>query len=239
MIKPTFLVHATDILAAQNSTFSWSKIVKYFVAKSIEYNVDIPYTDTNISTYELPNKRTGALKNLQAFNPEQQFEILEELCNTYEGVEGVAELKIKLVTQYATLRSKSALNISAEQVNEAKGLLTKYPSAEKLYNSALEKIKNGIYDRNALDDLRLSLEEVLKKVLGNTKSLENQRPALSEFFKTKDLSPQIANLLWTTIDSYSKYQNENVKHNDNVKKTDLDVILDYTTACIKQLILHS
>jgi uncharacterized tellurite resistance protein B-like protein len=117
-------------------------------------------------------------------------------------------------------------------------LLGKFPDSEVQYLSALEKIRQGIYERNSLDDLRLSLELLLKGILQNGKSSENQRPAITEFLKNKGVSPQIANLLWTLIDYYSKYQNEHVKHNDKVNPSDINFILDLTTSFIKQLLTH-
>jgi len=238
MIKTAFLTHASDILASQYSTLSWSKIVRYFVAKSVDFNVDIPYSDPNFPGTELPNKRTGFLENLRQFSAEQQFEIINELCDEYSAVDSVIDLKQKLISQYGDLRNTSPLDSSAGLIKETKGLLAEFPNVEAPYNSALEKIGQGIYERNSLDDLRLSLELLLKRLLENEKSLENQRPAITEFLKNKGVSPQIANLLWSLIDYYSKYQNEHVKHNDKVKATDVNFILDLTTSFMKQLLTH-
>jgi hypothetical protein len=44
-----------------------------------------------------------------------------------------------------------------------------------------------VFLRNVLDDMRLSLELLLKAVLGNDKSLENQIPQLGGFIKEKGL----------------------------------------------------
>lgn len=237
MIKASFLQYASDILASTNSTLSWGRIVKYFNAKSVDYDVDVPHTSLTFPTI-IPNKRTGFYENLISFKPEQQFEILEELCESYVDVEGVPELRNKLFAAYGAHGGNTAVAASVELVKETKGLLAGFPDAEKQYNSGLEKVKSGVYERNALDDFRLSLELLLKAILNSNKSLENQRPAISEFFKNKNVSPQIANMLWTLIDQYSKYQNEHVKHNDKINPKEVNVILDLTTTFIKHLLQH-
>ncbi len=238
MIKASFLQYASDILASTNSTLSWGKLVKYFNAQSVDFNVDIPYTSLTFPSSGLANKRTGFYENLVRFSPEQQFEILEELCDIYSDVEGVAELKTKLFSVYGQLRQNGAVAASAELVEETKTLLKDFPDADKQYNTGLEKIKKGIYERNALDDLRLSLELLLKAVLNNSKSLENQRASIGDFFKVKNVSPQIANMLWTLIDQYSKYQNDHVKHNDKINPKEINIILDLTTTFMKHLLQH-
>lgn len=237
MIKASFLQYASDILASTNSTLSWGRIVKYFNAKSVDYDVDVPHTSLTFPT-TIPNKRTGFYENLIRFKPEQQFEILEELCESYVDVEGVPELRNKLLAAYGGHGRNTAVAASVELVKETKGLLAGFSDAEKQYNSGLEKVKSGVYERNALDDFRLSLELLLKAILNSNKSLENQRPAISEFFKNKNVSPQIANMLWTLIDQYSKYQNEHVKHNDKINPKEVNVILDLTTTFIKHLLQH-
>ncbi|PWS28699.1 hypothetical protein DHW03_02305 [Pedobacter yonginense] len=238
MIKASFLQYASDILASTNSTLSWGKLVKYFNAKSVDYNVDIPHTSLTFPSTGLANKRTGFYENLVHFTPEQQFEILEELCDIYNEVAEVTELKGKLYAMYGGVKQNTAIAASAELVAETQSLLKDFPDADKQYNSGLDKITKGIYERNALDDLRLSLELLLKGVLNNSKSLENQRASIGEFFKVKNISPQIANMLWTLIDQYSKYQNEHVKHNDKINPKEINVILDLTTTFMKHLLQH-
>ena len=52
--------------------------------------------------------------------------------------------------------------------------LEDYGNALKEYNLALEKFEKGIYQRNILNDVRLSFELLVKSLLNNEKSLENQ-----------------------------------------------------------------
>jgi|GEM_PF-1901226 len=160
------------------------------------------------------------------------LEISEHVANVYPHIDFFELMKV------VDYRTKSTFWIGSAKFayKTSTGLLHKFPDAEKLYNSGLEKIEKGIYERNALDDLRLSLELLLRHVLGNGKSLENQRAAITEFFKNKQVSQQLANMFWTLIDQYSKYQNNAVKHNDKIQPKEVNIILDLTNGFIKHLV---
>lgn len=119
--------------------------------------------------------------------------------------------------------------------HETQVALVNYPSALSLFNKALQKRNDESLSRNCLDDLRLCLEIFLKEKLKNKKSLENQVAALGQYLKTKGENNQVTELLHKVLDFYSKFQNENVKHNDNVKKRDVNFILKLTSSLIEHL----
>lgn len=106
----------------------------------------------------------------------------------------------------------------------------------ELYNQALAKHAASIFKRNALDDLRLSLELLLKRVLGNDKSLENQMPEVGRLIKERGGSPELGNMFVKLLDYYSKYQNSYVKHDSGVNPGEMDFIFEITSAFMKQLV---
>ncbi len=112
---------------------------------------------------------------------------------------------------------------------------SKYPRSAKLYQRAMDKIKIGNLDRNCLDDIRLSLEILLKELLDNKKSLENQLSELGPFLKDKGCSKEIRNLIGTVLKIYSKHNNEYVKHDDKVNQIEVGFIINLTTSVIKFL----
>ena len=107
------------------------------------------------------------------------------------------------------------------------------PEAKRLFNQALEKYKRGGYERNALDDMRLSLELFLKYQLGNGQSLENQIKYIGKYQKDKGRSAEFTNMFKSLLDYYSKYQNEHVKHNDKVNKEEMVFIIKLTSNFIE------
>lgn len=127
---------------------------------------------------------------------------------------------------------KKNMNMKSDNIQV---LLSSHPDALKLYNSALQKYKSGKYERNLLDDLRLSLEYLVKDILKNSKSLEKQND-LGKYLKVKGVPPALRNTFTTLVTYYTKYQNDHVKHNHNVNIEDIELIKEQTESFIKHLI---
>ena len=66
--------------------------------------------------------------------------------------------------------------------------------------------------------MRLSLELLLKDLLNNDTSLENQWKILGKSLKDENVSKEISNLFQKILTYYGDYQNKYIKHNDNVKE---------------------
>ena len=79
----SLLVFAADILGDTTGGLTGSKIAKYCVGYSIEYNVKIPYA-TYPFPKNVPNKRTALFENLKCFSDVQRTHIIKELCELPE-----------------------------------------------------------------------------------------------------------------------------------------------------------
>lgn len=111
-----------------------------------------------------------------------------------------------------------------------------YPDSLKQYQSALDKFKGNIFERNLLDDLRLSLELLMKGILENEKSLENQLSDLGKFIQDRGGSKELGNMFQKLIEYFSKYQNSYVKHNDNVIEEEIEFVFEITSSFMKHFI---
>jgi len=120
---------------------------------------------------------------------------------------------------------KGARLLDNKVVNDVLDWLTSYPKVQKSFKSALEKYQDKIYHRNLIDDLRLSLELLLKKILDNNKSLENQEKLLSEYLEQKNVPKELNNMYWKLIDYYTKYQNNYAKHEDKVDSSEIEFVI--------------
>lgn len=237
-ISHSFLTQASDLFAATENGLTWSQIVKFFRSKSVDYNVDIPYSTDVFPTGEVPNKRTAFLKNLEKFPNELQFEIILELSNRGNFAQNpeIVKLRNQLITRYSHLNKNSDHKLNNELIEETQHWLSSFSKSLNLYNSALEKYKAKIYSRNLLDDLRLSLELLLNELLNNDKSLENQICFVGEYQKQKGISKEVANMFQKLLDYYSKYQNDKVKHDDNINEQDIEFIFELSSTFMKHLI---
>ena len=115
-------------------------------------------------------------------------------------------------------------------------LIERFPDAFELFVRAEEKYESGENDRNALDDMRLCFELVLKCLFSNECSLENQKENIGKTLKWAGLSPEFRNMFWTLVDCYCKYQNNHVKHDECINPYEVSFILELTCILMKQLI---
>lgn len=118
-------------------------------------------------------------------------------------------------------------------IKESQEILAEYPSSQKLFEEAIDKYKQGIYLRNVLDDMRLALETFLREILNNQKSLENQLSEVGKFQKEKGKSQEFINMFNKLLEYYAKYQNKYVKHNNDVKPTEIDFVIGLTSLFIR------
>ncbi len=121
-------------------------------------------------------------------------------------------------------------------IEEIKHYLISYPKSFKLYMSALSKFNQGNLERNVLDDLRLSLELLLREILNNKKSLENQLSEVGNYQNKRGATREATNMFHKLIEYYTKYHNSYIKHDDLVQKNEVEFVFDLTGTFIKYLI---
>lgn len=237
-LDDAFVSYASDILAETNKGLSGSKIVQYCNSYAIDYNVKIPITSADFGKFgsKVPNKRTALYRNLQAFNATQQFGIIKDLCNLdfFNDNEDVKKLKTNLYVRYGHLATEKITN--TELVVKTKHWLEKHSLALEQYNNSLAKYEGGIFERNTLDDMRLAFELLVKDLLANDKSLENNIAELGTKMKEVDISVEIRNMCTQIIKYYTVFQNNHVKHNDKVNEIEIEYIIEITSVLMKFLI---
>lgn len=237
-IDPMFINHAADVLGDTSGGLSGTNIIALTTAYAVEYDVKIPH---QAYPFEAGNKRTALRENLQAFPPHIQFELIRALCEhpqvTQLSPEASRKLKIQLLTRYGHLaRDPVSADVSQELVEETRHWLGSFPEAAVLYDDALKKYRTGMFERNVLDDLRLALEVLLRGVLGNAKSLENQIAPLGDYVKGKGGSPEFGNMFVKLVEYFTKYQNRYVKHNDGVIEDEVEFMIEITSSFIKHAV---
>ncbi|MGA1133137.1 MAG: hypothetical protein ACO31I_12890, partial [Prochlorotrichaceae cyanobacterium] len=75
-----------------------------------------------------------------------------------------------------------------------------------------------------------------KRVLGNQRSLENQKAYLLNWLKDKGLHNQVVNLYEKLLSTYQIYQNDAVKHNEAFSLDEVEFMI-YLTGNFMRLIL--
>ncbi len=237
-IDDSFLIHASEILADTESGLTGAQIVKQCNCYAIEFGVAIPVSSADFGKFGsiIPNKRTALLKNLQAFNAEQQFRIIKELCELprFSENSSASKLKAQLYERYGALNAEKISK--TELVQKTKHWLSAHPQALAQYESALAKYESGTFERNTLDDMRLSFELLVKDLIGNQKSLENQIGDIGSRLKSAGASAELRNMVPAVIKYYTDFQNNHVKHNDAVDSNEIEYVIELTSVIMKFLI---
>lgn len=115
--------------------------------------------------------------------------------------------------------------------------LNDFPDVKKNFSKALKTERTNNNYRNIVDDLRLSLELFLKKILNNNKALEKQKSYIGDYFKNNDVSTEISNMYIVLIDYYAKYNDNHAKHDDSVVEIEIDYLTYLTASFIRFIIL--
>lgn len=232
-IDNAFVTYASDILADTDRGLSGTKIVEYCNSYAVDFNKRIPHSSY---PFDAPNKRTALRENINAFDAVEQFKIIKELCelSIFINNDRVQDLKLKLFSRYGNLATEKISE--TELVQKTKHWLGDYPDALKQYDAALAKYEGGIFERNTLDDMRLSFELLVKSLLNNGRSLENQIPELGARLKTANASNELRNMVTQTIKYYTDFQNNHVKHNDAVNENEIEYVIELTSIVMKFLI---
>lgn len=226
-LDDSFITYASDILAETNSGLSGMKIVEYCNSYAITFNRIIPYASY---PFDAPNKRTALRENLRVFEAVEQFRIIKELSElpAFQENNQATELRLTLFKRYGNLATEKISE--TELIQTTKHWLSGHPSALKQYESALSKFENGIFERNTLDDIRLSFELLVKDLLGNEKSLENQIGGICGILDNCGTSVELKNMVQKIVDYYTKFQNNHVKHDDAVNVNEIEYVIELTIA---------
>ena len=149
----------------------------------------------------------------------------------YTAEEADTEINATLVAFYSTNDNKKTI----EKLKMVGSSLESHPKSQCLYDEAVHNINAGGSNRSTLDNIRLSMEQYLQEVIGNKNVLENQEKPLKQFLKSKGATTEVVTSITQFLHSFYKYQDNNVKHDSNVKKEDVDYFLDMANAIINPL----
>lgn len=236
MIDQAFINQATEILIRNSSYLSGDCIRQLFSRYSVEFNVrNLPH----LTEKGFPSRHIAFKDNLKCFSDEQQFLIIRELClsECYKDNLEAQTLITSLAQAYPDFVPQETTKELIDSIEQLRCFLDSYSFAKKQYEAALNKKNAGIFERNMLDDLRLSFELLLRSIFNNELSFEKQKNKIGEFLSDKDVSNEIKNFIISTVFSFFKpYFNENVKHNDKFNSVEIDLVFNQVTSVMLFLI---
>lgn len=225
-----FLVYACNVIGDTNFGLKGDQIDAYLGKYSVQFGV-------TLKSASIICKKSRKLEiGLSQFDGVQQYQIIQDLCELpqFKRNRQVSEVLDLLREKYSHFSSEPIFK--SQLVQKTQHWLESYPRAKQLYDSALSKIEKEQYERNALDDMRLSLETLVRELLGNEKTLENNISLLNEKLKDNGASTELRNMFGKLLDYYAKFQNNHVKHAEQIEKREVEFVVELTSVMMKYLI---
>ncbi len=214
-------------------------------SKSIfdDFDIDLKFNIKNTAIYKLLVKENDFNKfilKIQVFflceslDTIQKQKLAKNIKDTIKISFIPVEFK-KIKEEYLFYPAGAKL-LDDKVINEVLDWLDDYPKVQQYFNLSLKQHMKKDSPRNILDNLRFTLEQLLKVLLGNNKPLEKQKDSLLKFLKTEGINQEIINMYNTLISQYVHYQNENVKHNEKLSERDIEFIIYLTGTFIRFLL---
>ena len=199
----------------------------YEFAKS--YNKSIPIDEPNYGSF---NKKELLSTNLNVLSDNEKIEFLSQIKYHSRLCED------DFLRDEIDLLVKDASNGVIKARNSVSTLLETYSIDLKNQWKRTYRFYDHLDYRNALDNMRLTIELLIKRITGSEASLENQKSALGKFFEDKDISKEVRNLFFKMLDMYEKIQNHEAKHNlpQNLNSKEIKFLMNQSTVIIKFLI---
>lgn len=132
---------------------------------------------------------------------------------------------------------KGATELDKALVMEPLMWLKDYPNSRKAYITALKQYEDGVFIRDAADNLRKALEAFLQEFLGNSKNLESNKNEICKYLGTQKVDASFAGLFQPLINSYKSINDTLVKHNDSIDGKMLEFLLYQTGIFIRMIIV--
>ena len=223
------LVLLNDVEDQISQHFSANELIDltYEFAKS--YNKSIHIDEPNYGSF---NKKEILSTNLNVLSDNEKIEFLSQIKYHSRLCED------DFLRDEIDLLVKDASNGVIKARNSFSTLLETYSIDLKNQWQRTYRFYDHLDYRNALDNMRLTIELLIKRITGSEASLENQKSALGKFFEDKDISKEVRNLFFKMLDMYEKIQNHEAKHNlpQNLNSKEIKFLMNQSTVIIKFLI---
>ena len=199
------------------------------ITRSFAKNVDkeVPVTHVGYET-----KKEILRKNIGCFSDDEIFDFMSQLEKlSFIKYEDYLCEEIDKLLAY----QESGSNRSRSSITD---LLSGYPPKIKIqWRQECLFYDNKDY-RNSLDNMRLTIELLVKEVTRSNKSLENQKKNLGNFFKVKGMNSQVVNLFWKMLDMYDTIQDNEAKHDvpNDLNREEITFLMNQASLIIRFII---
>ena len=125
-------------------------------------------------------------------------------------------------------------NISLKQAKRLKDLLEKSSQERTLLESAIKSYEDNEF-RHAFDDYRLCIEYYARRILGSNGNLEDLCNTLCKKMKENGMATHLRKSISDSLNRFRLYQDENVKHHNNISFIDTMTIFTWGNMLLEQM----
>lgn len=171
-------------------------------------------------------------------------DMLEGLIESLNGVFVLSPsilVHVAKSSEGATIYPGGAALLDETLIQENLIWLEDHPSTLKAFEQALGMYlgKDGSKYRNLLDNLRFAVEQLLRDILQNQKSLENQKDTLLPWLKSKGLHAHVTGMYHDLLfKHFALYQNDAVKHGEKYAPQEIEFMI-YLTGTFMRLLIQA
>lgn len=235
IIVPIITIHS--ICQKIASYINDDEIIDLINAYITQYHLDITKVEVNdnrhgwqilcdkINDFPDANKLDfiGQIVEADYINNEYDFNFINKFIKKYN----YEEVQEKLFEQLAAFTS-DAVKV---QENFAERLKVDHLEAFQCWKHSIEMLKGKYYSESG-EDIRKTFEFLLRDILGNKKSLENQIKApnrdvmkseMGKYLKQNKINPQVIDFITHLTSAILYISNENFKHGEPTGLTENDI----------------
>ena len=132
---------------------------------------------------------------------------------------------------------KPSNELSQDLVSETFYWIDDFPKVKDRFSRAVELYQSKSDRIDCLNNLRLTLEILMKELLKNNKSIENQLGEIGKYQQKLGIGVEIRNTFEKVLDYYNKFHNNKVKHDANINNEhEVEFIFGLTMIFIRMLV---
>jgi hypothetical protein len=127
--------------------------------------------------------------------------------------------------------------LQQDLVSETFYWIDNFPKVKERFTRAVNLYQEKSDRIDCVNNLRLTLELLIKKILNNNKSLENQLGEIGKYQEKFGFGVEIRNTFNKILDYYNKFQNNKVKHDTDINNEhEVEFMFGLTMIFIRMLI---
>lgn len=228
-----------------NDSHYYHRTVRNRYGDSLHSNIESAFENSqlvsDLSSVSTPFNLANILESLIGSFKDNKSKYYNELISVIQDALVKSETKvfeIENTSHDIVFRPLGSTILDENIVSRTMTWMSAYPSSRQMAESAFKHYSSNETERlrNMLDDLRLSLESLLKEKFGE-RNLANQKPHIGKYLSEQGYDSSGVAAFDSIFKWFDSFQNENVKHtNRTLNENEAEFIMYMTFSLMYSLL---